>query len=155
MKFKPGDLVICIDNVKCHSYFNIGSTYKVENVTPFGDLIFSHISGSWDHARFRLDGDHGQSAKKNDTGKPRFDILVSMFGLDTVCVVLGEGAIEYGDFNWRKSKDDPKYRMRLIAACMRHVYQYATGTKIDAKSGKPHLAHAICNLLMVLDMETE
>lgn len=156
MKFKAGDMVKCINNINVEKHIILGDVYKVLAIDAIGDLLLEGVltgSETWNHARFEKVDKY--VAVKDDAGKPRFDILISVFGLDTVALIFGEGAIQYGDFNWRKSKDDPKYRMRLIAACMRHVYQYATGTKIDAKSGKPHLAHAICNLLMVLDMETE
>jgi len=39
---------------------------------------------------------------------------------------------------------------RLIDATLRHVYAFADKESIDPESGKSHLAHARCNLAMLL-----
>jgi hypothetical protein len=41
----------------------------------------------------------------------------------------------------------------MAAAAVRHITSYLQGVKSDDESGNPHLAHAISNLLMILDLE--
>jgi Domain of unknown function (DUF5664) len=164
-EFKAGDIVVCVDGDGFLT--KNGNLYNVEKVLNNGYL---HINGGvWNknkfapvHAPKSLDNviyqeDHDQridTAKKNDSGKPRMDIIHSVRGLDVVGSIFGEGSIEYGgDYQWRKSTNDQHYRMKLIGASLRHLHQYCIGNKFDDKSKKQHIAHAVCDLLMVLDME--
>ena len=97
-----------------------------------------------------------KKARKDDSGKPRFDILFSVRGLDDIAAVFTSGGQKYGDdFNWRKSSgsDSSSFRNRLLAATLRHLYRHCTGEKLDKQSGKPHLAHACANILMIMDLE--
>ena len=41
--------------------------------------------------------------------------------------------------------------MRLIAAALRHVNAYNGGEDCDPESGVSHIAHAACNLLMLIE----
>lgn len=87
--------------------------------------------------------------KKYDNGKPRWDLL-PLHIVAAVVEVLTHGASEYGDHNWLLVD---KGKQRYYAAFHRHLYAWYSGDRVDKKSGLPHLAHAICNLmfLMVLD----
>lgn len=109
--------------------------------------------GVWDQHRFQLVEQEQPKAKKDDNGKPRFDILFSIRGLSSVCDVFAHGASKYDDFNWRKAGNDSSYKLKLLAASLRHIYKHMAGQRLDPETGKPHLAHAVCDLLMVLDIQ--
>lgn len=91
---------------------------------------------------------HSEALKK-DQGKPRWDILMNLNGLDEVVQGFTYGASKYADFNWREGKGlDPD---RLLGAALRHIRARRDG--LDDESGVKHLALAVCNLLMILDLE--
>lgn len=93
--------------------------------------------------------------KKNDEDKPRMDIVLSIRGVEHVGQVFAYGAKKYDEFNWRKGGNSESFKRRMAAAAVRHITTYLQGTKLDAESGNPHLAHAISNLLMILDLECQ
>jgi hypothetical protein len=86
---------------------------------------------------------------KHDTGKQRYD-LIPAYALDKFVEVLTFGSKKYGDNNWRlvDSMDD-----RYFAALMRHMWAWKRGEAIDKESGLPHLAHAACCIMFLLDEE--
>lgn len=68
-----------------------------------------------------------------------------------VVSVLTYGARKYAPENWRKvSKPEDRY----FSAAIRHLTEWRAGQKIDPESGLPHLAHAACSLLFILDIES-
>lgn len=87
------------------------------------------------------------SGKKFDTGKPRMDLLPSD-AIVEVAKVLTFGAQKYGDGNWANGLD----HSRLYAAAERHLADYNAGNDIDEESGLHALAHAACDILMLLWM---
>lgn len=82
---------------------------------------------------------------KFDGGKPRWDLL-PFDALDAVADVLHYGAVKYAARNWEKGMDWG----RLLAAALRHLAAWARGQNVDPESGKHHLAHAACCVLMLL-----
>lgn len=62
--------------------------------------------------------------------------------------VLTKGAAKYADDNWRKV---PNARRRYLAAAWRHIVAWASGEKNDPDDGLPHLAHAICCLMFLME----
>jgi len=86
---------------------------------------------------------------KHDQGKPRTDLLPPR-ALLVVAMVLDYGAKKYAPGNWRKAKT----RGRYVAAALRHLFSWMTGETHDPESGLPHLGHAVCSLLFVLEMES-
>lgn len=84
---------------------------------------------------------------KNDNNKIRWDLL-PIKPIEEVVEILTQGAKEYGEYNWKKVKP---FNERYYAALMRHLVQWRKGETIDLKSGKKHLAHAICNLIFLLE----
>ena len=63
--------------------------------------------------------------------------------------VFKEGARKYGPYNWR---DDPVESMTYLHAALRHIYSFLDGEELDPESGgKPHLAHAMASLAILLD----
>jgi Domain of unknown function (DUF5664) len=88
---------------------------------------------------------------KFDIGKPRWSLL-PLRAVALVVDVLEYGAQKYAPDNWRKV---PDWRQRYYDAAMRHILAWRLGGRLDAESGLPHLAHAICCLLFALELERE
>jgi hypothetical protein len=90
--------------------------------------------------------------QKADGGKPRpFTLLLQGMprAVSDVVAVLEHGAAKYGAHNWRQV---PEAKRRYLDAAMRHLMLAAAGETQDADSACPHLAHAICSLLFVLEL---
>ena len=83
---------------------------------------------------------------KQDTLKTRWD-LVPWEAMYFVAEALTQGAREHDDYGW---KTLPFGRRRYFSAAMRHMLAWKAGRELDAQSGMPHLAHAICCLLFLL-----
>lgn len=88
---------------------------------------------------------------KYDSGKVRFSLVPSKSQL-AVVKVLEYGAQKYSPDNWRYVDDIPT---RYYDAMMRHVYAYRAGEPLDPESGLPHLAHAICCLMFIMEIDLE
>lgn len=86
---------------------------------------------------------------KDDTGKPRCDLLPPLALLATA-EVLAYGAKKYAPENWRRVNG---WRWRYTAACLRHLFAHMRGEKIDPESHFSHLAHASCCVLFLLELE--
>ena len=85
-------------------------------------------------------------ATKFDGEKPRVS-LVPMQAVLAVAQVMTFGADKYGPYNWKQGMD----WSRLYSAAQRHQIQFWEGEDIDPESGLHHLAHAICNLMMLYE----
>lgn len=88
---------------------------------------------------------------KHDSEKPRYD-LVPVHAEAAVVDVLTFGATKYAPNNWRHVEGATE---RYTAAALRHIAAYRMGDKDDSESGLPHLAHAICCLMFILELDTE
>lgn len=97
----------------------------------------------WDEPPPALDG------RKDDGGKLRWD-LTPPFALEEVVGVLTFGARKYSPEGWRTI-----HRLRYVGALFRHVSEYRRGKSIDPESGRHVLAHALCCLLFILELELE
>lgn len=86
---------------------------------------------------------------KLDAGKPR-PALLPWDGVAAVVDVLEYGAHKYAPGNWRKV---PDAKDRYLNAALRHLHAHASGVRLDAESKLPHLAHAACCLLFLLELE--
>lgn len=80
--------------------------------------------------------------------KPRLELLPTA-ALEAVAQVLAYGAGEYGDYNWCRGARWGRY----YAAAGRHIFAWWRGEDCDPDSGLPHLAHAICCLLFLLEYQ--
>ncbi len=118
-------------------------------------LHFNYINGGWIQSRFQPVEVYRkpEEAKKDDADKSRLDILFGCRGIDEVGHVFAYGAKKYEQYNWRKSGNDDSYKRRLVGAALRHLFAYLTGNRTDPETGKSHLAHAIADLAMVIDLE--
>jgi hypothetical protein len=85
---------------------------------------------------------------KYDKGKRRFDLL-AVSPLEQLVDVLGYGAGKYEDANWRKGMPWG----RAFAAAMRHLWAWWKGETFDPESGLNHVAHAMCNLMFLLEWQ--
>lgn len=85
---------------------------------------------------------------KNDIGKTRLD-LVEPSLIEAVGRIRTYGVQKYHDpDNWRKVD-----KHRYVAAAMRHFEAYRGGEQNDPESGMPHLWHAACNIMFLIEME--
>lgn len=83
-----------------------------------------------------------------DKSKRRMD-LISVPALKAVADVMTKGAEKHGERNWEKND----YEWSLFyAAAMRHLMDWYEGKDVDPEWGYPHLAHAMCNLMILLDL---
>jgi len=85
---------------------------------------------------------------KHDQGKQRYD-LIPPLAESLVVDVLTFGASKYAPNNWRAVSDPEQ---RYMAAAMRHMAAHRKGELLDAESGLPHLAHAACCLMFMLEL---
>lgn len=86
---------------------------------------------------------------KDTKGKARWDLLPWDLVEQTVDV-LTFGADKYAPEAWRQEKSEDYF-----AALMRHIVAYRKGEIIDLESGKTHLAHAMCNLIFIHELENK
>jgi hypothetical protein len=86
------------------------------------------------------------SALKNDTEKSRME-LVPAGAVLAIADVFTFGAKKYAAHNWRKGFD----WSRLIGALERHIAAFKEGEDLDPESGLPHMAHAGCCVMMLLE----
>ena len=85
-------------------------------------------------------------ATKHDANKARLD-LVPPRALLAVGMVLTYGAHKYGARNWQLGMDWG----RLVGAALRHLMAWQSGEELDPESQLPHLAHAACCILFILE----
>ena len=88
---------------------------------------------------------------KFDTGKLRWDLL-PIEQIESVVKVITDGAKVYGDNNWKEVENAKE---RYFAALMRHIVKWRKGEILDKDTKSPHLAHALCNLIFLLEFEKE
>lgn len=63
-------------------------------------------------------------------------------------LAMEDGAKKYGPYNWRQNKVIASI---YVAAAMRHLQQWYDGEELAADSKKPHLAHALACLGIIVD----
>ena len=88
--------------------------------------------------------------RKDDANKPRLALL-SAPAIWELGEVLTSGADKYGANNWRKGID----YTRLLSATLRHVLALVEGEDLDQESGLHHAAHAMAELMFMLDFYME
>ena len=87
-------------------------------------------------------------AIKFDQDKVRMELL-PVLPLEAVARVLTIGARKYDQDNWRKGFD----YSRTYGAAQRHLSDWYKGIDLDDDTSENHLAHAICNLMFLLEFE--
>ena len=89
-----------------------------------------------------------ESFQKFDDAKPRYDLIPPKI-LDEVAQVLTFGAQKYDDENWHKCDSQRRY----FSAAMRHLWAWARGETDDPETSLSHVAHAICCLLFMGELD--
>ena len=87
--------------------------------------------------------------RKFDGGKIRYGLLPPL-ALKATADVLTFGAEKYEPDNWKHVPDSIN---RYFDAAQRHLWAYKTGEVEDPETGVSHLAHAICCIMFMLDLD--
>ena len=90
-----------------------------------------------------------QAGLKFDTEKPLYN-LIPVHAEAEMADVLTFGATKYSPNNWRKVGNAKE---RYIAAAMRHIAAYRMNEESDPESGSHHLAHAMCCLSFIIELD--
>jgi len=90
-----------------------------------------------------------EKAVKHNKGKTPWGLLLRDMEkeLEEVVRVREYGAAKYSRDNWKLEKPDDDV---FTDAAIRHILSYLGGQSTDEESSLPHLAHAICTLLMAM-----
>ena len=83
---------------------------------------------------------------KYDGSKLRYDLIPTK-PIQDLAEVFTFGAQKYADRNWEKGLEWG----RLYAAAHRHLAAFWSGQDLDEESALPHLAHAVWNLVALLE----
>lgn len=83
---------------------------------------------------------------KFDGEKNRLELLPPI-ALERIAEVFTFGAKKYDSWNWSKGIAVS----RLYGALQRHLNAWYRGEEIDPESGKSHLSHAGCCMIMLLE----
>ena len=85
-----------------------------------------------------------ETGKKNDDGKPQWDLLYYP-AFESLVRVMMMGRDKYGFENWKKPFD----LRRLRNAMMRHLVADLNGEYMDKESHEPHITHVMANCMMI------
>lgn len=88
------------------------------------------------------------TAVKHDQNKPTIS-LISHHAVFELAKVLDFGAKKYSTHNWREGF----LYSRCLSAALRHILAYNGGEDLDPESNLSHLAHAMCNLMFLLEFQ--
>lgn len=86
--------------------------------------------------------------RKDDSGKPRYDLIPPM-PLDELAKVYTMGAAKYGDRNWERGMQFG----RVFAALMRHAWAWWRGEKCCSIDGQHHLASVAWCAFALMELE--
>tara|TARA_B110000503_G_scaffold115240_1_gene173447 strand:- start:1056 stop:1382 length:327 start_codon:yes stop_codon:yes gene_type:complete len=87
--------------------------------------------------------------RKFDGGKLQYGLIPPAALKETVRV-LTAGAVKYDKNNWQKVDDA---QSRYFDALHRHLWDWKSGEQYDPETGINHLAHAMCNILFLLERD--
>ena len=79
--------------------------------------------------------------------------LLPVHATEQMLKVFMFGEKKYERFNYLAG--DGLDTNRLISACIRHLASVLTGEKDDSESNISHIAHAMCNMAMILEIENK
>ena len=83
------------------------------------------------------------SRRDTQVGKGRYDLL-PFYALDRLAKHYENGAVKYGDNNWKKGQ----YLMRYLSSALRHLTKWAMGFREE-----DHLAAALFNIAAIIETE--
>jgi hypothetical protein len=97
-----------------------------------------------------LDIPNSEGGIKFDSKKARPTLLLKSMpdAVQEVIDVLELGARKYAPDNWKKVEN-----ARYHDAMLRHILAYLGGETLDQETSKHHLAHAVCNMLFLIQKE--
>lgn len=115
--------------------------------------IKTHTIVSWrtldtDAVEPSVDKKDGITAVRSSLQKVRLDLL-PMIAQVQVARVFTFGAAQYGDQNWREGFS----YSRCYGAALRHLAKWNLGEEVDDESGITHLAHAVANLMFLIEYQ--
>lgn len=149
MRFKIGDIV----RLKRRELWGIkgvdSDTGKGTIVRIEGNVIFLSEENSPFHYEHELEPFMSEPQSKGikyDENKPDYS-LIPKVALDLCARTLMYGAEKYGRYNWRGGMN----WCRLSAAAQRHIKAWEEGEDSDPETNISHLAHAINNLMFLLE----
>jgi len=87
--------------------------------------------------------------RKFDGGKLQYGLLPPL-ALEENVKVLTFGAQKYEPDNWKRVPDGIR---RYFDAAQRHLWAWKRGEEKDPETGLHHMAHAICCLQFICDIE--
>lgn len=156
MTFKVGDIVVRRSEFCEYEWVHGQTPTKVIAIEQQdnGGGIKVDLGGRswWDGAKFLL-----YNATVTKPVKAPLDMLFRIKFIQDVADVFEFGEKKYptvnGDFSWRSRTDIAVFVKQRFGSCLRHIFAHIQGEKLDSESNKPHLAHAVCNLLMIADVE--
>lgn len=91
-----------------------------------------------------------EKAIKNDiTDEKVMMQLLPPLAQERIAEVFTYGAKKYADWNWSKGIE----YSRLYGALNRHMSAWYKGENTDSETGKSHLAHAGCCIMMLLELD--
>lgn len=99
----------------------------------------------------RSSQDASTGGRKFDGGKLQYG-LVPPHALEEMVKVLTFGAQKYEPDNWKRVPDGKR---RYFDAAMRHLWAYKRGEEFDPETGIHHLAHALCCINFILDLDLD
>jgi len=103
---------------------------------------------SVDYAIGDIDSDKPGTGARTVDGKPDYSLL-PLTVLEPVVRVWEQGQEKYKAWNWAKGMP-----WSVPLSClMRHLSAYQAGETFDDESGQSHMAHIICNAMMLLHYE--
>ncbi len=111
-----------------------------------GAVRYTHGDG-WDFAS-GVDLVSRAEHTKHDSNKPDFTLVDPAVMLE-IAEVFTHGAEKYSPDNWRQCTEPKRY----VAAAERHINAWLRGEEADVDTGKSHLAHAVCSLVMARGIE--
>lgn len=88
----------------------------------------------------------GEPGRKGDAAKTRWDLL-PWAEVGEIADVFTFGARKYADHGYRTVEGA---RSRYFAALQRHLVAWWEGEACDPETGRSHLAHAGCCLLILM-----
>jgi hypothetical protein len=83
---------------------------------------------------------------KQTTGKTEWHLL-PWREVEEVVQVMMHGNTKYAEESWKLVQDKEK---PYFSAALRHIMAWMRGEKQDPESGRSHLAHAVCCLLILM-----
>lgn len=86
--------------------------------------------------------------KKGDSDKNRLELLPP-HSLMAIAEIFTFGAKKYDDFNYMKCTKWSRY----YGALQRHLNAWYSGEELDAETGKSHLYHAGCCIMILIELQ--